>query len=196
MNDREERNFIRLEKLGDATDEELMDLGLSDDTIRRFREWQRGPEAVEKKSSIAPLLLILIIIGVCMFFGLGQAGKKKTVSKPAAVPVAVTCTLSKYKEPSLAAFLVFADIVDNTDYSEPGSRQIAKTALTKLLARVDNIPCKNTFPLKHETLEYSVYHLLEAIKYTDNGNNIEASRSLDKALLNAERYANWSLDVD
>ena len=66
---------------------------------------------------------------------------------------------------------------------------------TSLSSRIDRVRCKDTFPLKHETLEYSAKHFIDALDYILAGNAQEANFSLNKAILNIETFYDWSVDV-
>ncbi len=133
----------------------------------------------------------ILIIVLCLCFSFGLVGcKTSKVSTPEA------CDLATYKKYALPLMQELSDIVDKTDMSDASSRKAAKSSLQYLLFNINQVKCKNDFPLKHETLEYSVRHLIDAIDYADKGDYDEATLSINKATLNIENFLDWSVDVD
>ena len=90
----------------------------------------------------------------------------------------------------------FSGILDQIDIRDASSRKTTKSSLESLLTRINQVKCKSDFPLKQETLVYSVKHMIDAINYMDKGNYEEATLSINKSLLNVENFQDWSIDVD
>mgnify|MGYP001367790196 FL=1 len=90
----------------------------------------------------------------------------------------------------------FGEIVKQLEIRDATSRAEIKSDLEILLSKINQVDCRNDFPLKHETLEYSVRHMIDAIEYADKGDFVEANYSINKSLLNVETFQDWSVDVD
>jgi hypothetical protein len=83
----------------------------------------------------------------------------------------------------------------NVNFNDAASRKDARSKLLSLQIKINNINCKDDYPLKQETLEYTVIHFLDALKYADEGNTTKRDQSMNKSILNLERFNDWSVDV-
>lgn len=75
------------------------------------------------------------------------------------------------------------------------SRQADMAQLRSLLTKADQLRYKDTFPLKHETLIFAIKHMVDALTYKDNYEDISANQALSRSLLNQERFSNWNVDI-
>ena len=137
-----------------------------------------------------------LILVLCLCFSLGLVGcetSKVSTPKPPAIE---TCNLTTYKKYAQPLMQEFSGILDQIDIRDASSRKTTKSSLESLLTRINQVKCKSDFPLKQETLVYSVKHMIDAINYIDKGNYEEATLSINKSLLNVENFQDWSIDVD
>jgi len=120
--------------------------------------------------------------------GCGSSGGNSTVSE--------SCNLSTYKKYAQPLMQEFSDIVQKVEIREEASRRETKSNLEALLARINQVKCREEFPLKHETLVYSVKHMIDAMDYGNKGDYEEMNNSINKSLLNVESFQDWTVDVD
>ena len=144
-------------------------------------------EVIMKKILIVILCLCLSLILV------GCETSKVSTPKPPAIE---TCNLTAYKKYAQPLMQEFSNILDQTDIRDASSRKITKSSLESLLTRINQVKCKSDFPLKQETLVYSVKHMLDAINYMDKGAYEEATLSINKSLVNVENFQDWTVDVE
>lgn len=105
------------------------------------------------------------------------------------------CTLEKYKRNAQVLMDRYSDVVNDLELRDADSRATARQTLLILQDRAENLICRENYPLKQETLEFSIKHLLDALDYMDQGDSQSANESINKALLNVEQFNNWSVDV-
>ena len=105
------------------------------------------------------------------------------------------CTLQKYKSSATVLMRRYAVIVDDLELRDATSRAETRTKLLILKGEIDTVECRENYPMKHETLEYSVKHLLDALDYTDQGDYESANQSINAALINVKQFNDWSVDV-
>lgn len=105
------------------------------------------------------------------------------------------CTLEKYKRNAQTVMDRYSDVVNDLELRDADSRATARRTLLILQDRAENLICKEDYPLKQETLEFSISHLLDALDYMDQGDYQSANESINKALLNVEQFNNWSVDI-
>lgn len=141
----------------------------------------------KKKTSLIPFLLLVLacIVLWSLVFG-GGGGSSNTNT---------SCSLSVYRQSASQVMYEVSQVGINVNFSEPASRKDARTKLLSLQIKINQINCKDDYPLKHETLEYTVIHFLDALKYADEGNTVKRDQSMNKAILNMESFNDWSVDV-
>lgn len=132
----------------------------------------------------------------CLFVFLGLAGCGTDTVKDKSGAEVKTCDLYTYKKSAQPYMQEFSDIVSELNIRDDASKFETKSELESLLKKINLVKCKSEFPLKHETLEYSIRHMIDAIDYANNGDYVEMNYSLEKAILNAETFQDWSVDVD
>lgn len=132
-----------------------------------------------------------LIITVVLF--LAACGGGQSVSLPTSAPL---CTLQMYKDDAQPLMREVGSIARGTSLSNPDDLTASISELSGLQTQIRGLQCQERFPLKHETLEFSASHLMAALKAVQSGNSEEATTSLNLALLNIERFNDWSVDVD
>ena len=105
------------------------------------------------------------------------------------------CTFSKYKAEASPIMERVGAISNELVLSDEASRERARENLLILQLKINQVECKNDYPLKHETLEYSVKHFLDALDYADQGDFEKVNQSLNYAIINIERFNDWSVDM-
>lgn len=146
-----------------------------------------APKETSKEFEKQRAKLVFILIGVAIaLFALSRAGGDAKTS---------SCSLSRYRQAATPLMQEFSTIVNSIDLNSAASRDVAQTQLRTLRARAGRVECRHEYPLKQETLEYAINHTLEALTAFDAGDAAGANRSLDFALLNVERFQDWSVDV-
>lgn len=140
--------------------------------------------------------ILILVLCLCFSFGLvGCKTSKVSTPKPTATAIGA-CTVTTYKKYAQPLMQDFHDIIEQLDIRDASSRKSIKLVLETLLTRIGQVRCRDAFPLKQETLVYSVKHMIDAINYIDDGNLEEANFSINKSLLNIEAFQDWSVDVD
>lgn len=147
---------------------------------------------VEKFFSEDTMKRIPIIV-FCLCISLGLVGCGMNTASETLAP---TCNLDTYKKSAQPLMQEFSDIVKQLQIRDATSRTETKSKLESLLLKINQVECRNDFPLKQETLEYSVRHMIDAIEYADKGDFVETNYSINKSLLNVENFQDWSVDID
>jgi hypothetical protein len=104
--------------------------------------------------------------------------------------------VDEYRTAATPVMTSMSNIVEKLNFQSSTSRAEARTALNALQGRIDGLPCRSSYPLKHETLQFTLTHLLNALAYADSGDFTRMNQSLDKSLLNAQRFSDWTVDLD
>lgn len=125
------------------------------------------------------------VVAFCLFFFLGLFGCDSE-----------KCDLATYRKNAEPLMQELGEVYDRVDVGSDTSRAKAENDLIDLLERINQVECREEFPLKHETLEYAVRHVLDALLYADAEDYTEASNSVDKSRLNIDRFFDWTVDVD
>lgn len=136
---------------------------------------------------------LLIVVLVVVVFFLFLLGCETSASNQEAIQA---CDLDTYKKSAQLLMQEFSNIVKQLQIRDATSRTETRRNLESLLLKINQVKCRNDFPLKQETLEYSVRHMIAAIEYADNGNFEEVNISINKSLLNVENFQDWSVDVE
>jgi len=167
--------------------------------------WQYGGDSISKKTLLdeinalasqginKTLMKRMLIIVFCLCISLGLVGCGTSAPDPAAIQI---CNLATYKKSAQPLMQEFSGIVNQLQIRDATSRTATKSRLESLLSKINQVKCRDDFPLKQETLEYSVRHMIDAIEYADKGNFVEMNYSINKSLLNVETFQDWSVDVD
>jgi len=142
------------------------------------------------------ILIIVFCVIVFMVLMAWFATSNTRAPNPSNLSAIQTCNLSTYKTSAQPLMQEFSNIVKQLEIRDASSRTKTKSSLESLLIRINQVKCKSYFPLKQETLVYSVKHMIDAINYMDKGNYEEATLSINKSLLNVENFQDWSIDVD
>ena len=130
---------------------------------------------------------------LCLCVSIALAGCGSSVGKNT---TRESCNLETYKKYAQPLMHEFSDIVKKVAIREEASRRETKSSLEALLVRINQVKCREEFPLKQETLVYSVKHMIDAMDYGNMGNYEEMYFSINKSLLNVESFQDWTIDVD
>lgn len=125
---------------------------------------------------------LVLLVGIVLY-GIGDAFTIKG------------CTFSKYKAAASPIMERVGVISNELVLTDATSRATARKELLILQIVINQVECKNDYPLKHETLEYSVKHFLDALDYADQGDFEKVNQSLNYAVINIERFNDWSVDT-
>lgn len=140
----------------------------------------KGVGAMKTKINLVLLFFAVFVIG-CQ--------PKQATQEPEG------CTLQKYKSSATVLMRRYSLVIKELDIRDATSRNITREKLLDLKEKIDAVKCKERYPLKHETLAYSVKHMLDALDYTDQGDYESANQSINAALINVEQFNDWSVDV-
>jgi len=154
------------------------------------------PEAKPVKSGgrARGLIIVALVIigGYWLFSALRNSAERQIIE----TLNSTGCSLSTYRSQARPIMDDFNALIEDTDLSTVASRNSTYLELNPLMARVNNIECRSDYPLKQETLLFSIQHYKDAIDALNRGDADEANQSLDLAIINAERFNDWSVDVD
>lgn len=100
----------------------------------------------------------------------------------------IPCTHPEYKAEATEQMGEFLLLMEKPN--------VTRIHFANRLKQIRMMECADAFPLKQETLEYAVVHFLEGFDHMRNGDEDAATISANKALLNVERFADWSADMD
>lgn len=106
------------------------------------------------------------------------------------------CTVESYRNDASVIVRELSAVSTSLDITDSASRSSARTELNQILFRVNRLRCRDEYPLKHETLEYTIRHTLDSLDYMDDGENVKALESMDRALVNVNRFNDWTVDID
>jgi len=146
-----------------------------------------------KNKKTTPKITLIVVLCVFTFLGLVSCNSNDLSENQDAVQ---TCNIDKYKNNAMPLMQDFSDIVQELQIRDATSRAETKRDLESLLDKMNYVKCKDDFPLKHETLEYSVKHMIDAIDYADEGDYEQMNFSINKSLLNVETFQDWTIDID
>jgi len=105
------------------------------------------------------------------------------------------CDLATYKKHAIPVMEKFSGIIKNLDIRDEDSRAATTEKIKAMQSEARNVKCKESYPLKQETLEFTIKHWLDALTYAEKGDFQEASYSLEKAMLNFDAFNDWTMDV-
>jgi len=142
------------------------------------------------------ILIIVYCVIVFLVLMAWFAISNTRAPNPSNLSAIQTCNLSTYKTSAQPLMQEFSNIVKQLEIRDASSRTKTKSSLESLLIRINQVKCKSDFPLKHETLVYSVKHMIDAIDYADKGDYAEMNYSIEKSLLNVETFQDWSIDTN
>lgn len=134
--------------------------------------------------------IVVIFLVALSLVGCSGGQEKATDSSTSDV-----CDLSTYKMHAIPVMEKYAGILQLVDINDKDSRASMVERLEALLSEARNVKCKDSYPLKQETLEYSIKHMLDALNYFEQGQIEDAKISLQKSTLNVEAFSDWSMDV-
>lgn len=106
------------------------------------------------------------------------------------------CTAQVYRESAEPLMQELSDITDQIDLQDADSRREGRDNITAVVTKISSLECRGEFPLKQETLLFAAMNFRDAITAMDTGDATRAAEKLDLATLNAERFNDWSVDMD
>lgn len=112
-----------------------------------------------------------------------------------------SCSLTKYRSLVEPLMNKYRDVAKQIDphFVSIKNQQSAITIISELetLQReVEQTLCSPQFPLKHETLLFTIKHTIDALVHAGKGNYESARQALNRALLNQQRFDNWNADIE
>ena len=142
----------------------------------------------KKRSLVLPLIGIIVLLcgGIWAASVLQGVGGDE----------AEACTSGGYRRGAIALMDDLNEITDQVDIRDANSRAEGRTQITAVLTRINQLECRDAFPLKHESLEFTARHFRDALDAMDDGDLDGAAESLDAAALNAARFNDWSVDMN
>ena len=144
-----------------------------------------------KQTTLFPAVLLSIVAALV----LPSCRPGELPAKHPATEAPQACDLRTYRSKAEPLMYEFAAIASGLSLYDHGSRVETLDSLDALLTKIDHLPCKDTYPFKHETLELTVRHTIDAIHFSGDGDDIAASQSLDKALATITEFKDWNFDV-
>jgi hypothetical protein len=132
-------------------------------------------------------LLVVLIIAVVFLFACSQQSDESGSTG--------LCSKESYKEEATSVMEDFQGFIVNIELDDPNSLDRAERELRDLLVEAKGVKCAYKYPLKQETLEYSIIHMIDAVQYAKAENLSEMQTSLNKVELNVEQFYNWSVDM-
>lgn len=105
------------------------------------------------------------------------------------------CTVTTYKTEAQPIMNEFGRTIKDVSLRDHGEVQAAIDKMETLLAKTKTVQCREKYPLKHETLEYAIRHMIDAFEYVLAEDLIEMQRSINKSELNVNQFNNWNVDV-
>lgn len=139
----------------------------------------------KKRSRVLPLVAVIVLLcGLVWVASIFMGGDE-----------AEACTSGGYRSGAIALMNELNAITDQVDIRDTDSRAGGREEITAVLTKINQLECREAFPLKHETLEYAARHFRDALDAMDAGDLDGAAESIDAAALNAERFNDWSVDM-
>lgn len=139
----------------------------------------------KKRSRVLPLVAVIVLLcGLIWVATLFMGGAE-----------AEACTSGSYRSGAIALMNELNAITDQVDIRDADSRTGGREEITAVLTKINQLDCREAFPLKHETLEFAARHFRDALDAMDAGDLDGAAESIDAAALNAERFNDWSVDM-
>lgn len=140
----------------------------------------------KKRSRVLPLVAVIVLLcGLIWVATLFTGGGAE----------AEACTSGSYRSGAIALMNELNAITDQVDIRDADSRAGGREEITTVLTKINQLDCREAFPLKHETLEFAARHFRDALDAMDAGDLDGATESIDAAALNAERFNDWSVDM-
>lgn len=104
------------------------------------------------------------------------------------------CSLGEYKEEAVPVMQEFQNYIQGIDLGDPGPD--VKQELREILDKAEGVGCAYKYPLKQETLEYSIRHMLDVVRYAEQEDFSEMQDALNKVEINVNQFYNWEADVN
>lgn len=105
-----------------------------------------------------------------------------------------SCSFINYKNNATAVMKEFQEYIQTIDLNDPQSYVVDD--LNTLKIKAEYLECADRYPLKQETLEKSIEHMIDVVRYVEDENYSSMQTSLNRVELNVERFYDWSVDID
>jgi hypothetical protein len=105
------------------------------------------------------------------------------------------CTVDKYRNSAEPIMQEFGRYIKTVDLHDPQSIKDAQAYMVTLENRAGKVACRDEYPLKHETLVYSIKHMKDYFEYFLAEDYVKADQTMKKVELNVNRFVDWTVDV-
>lgn len=153
---------------------------------------------IRKLAALAVLLTLLVACSPPARFR--QSPRSAT---PTAAPDPVrssssapSCDVSTYRTRAGAIMRQLNQKLDPIELTDSTSVSAVLSDVTALRQSAEKMQVDKCLALKHETLVYTMRHTEEALRHALAGDYVEMNYSLNRALLNQERFNDWTVDID
>ena len=89
-----------------------------------------------------------------------------------------------------------SDLTDRVSLDSDADAMNARRQFEAVLKDIRGMKCAEAYPFKQETLEYTAIHAIRAIDSFLDGDLAGMNDSFDSAILNAQWFNDWSVDMD
>lgn len=113
--------------------------------------------------------------------------------RPTSTP---SCDVDTYRTRAEAIMRRLRQELDPVDLADNASVRDVLSDVTDLRQSAEAMQVDECLALKHETLVFTMRHTEEALRHALAGDYGEMDISLNRALLNQDRFNDWSVDID
>lgn len=106
------------------------------------------------------------------------------------------CSLATYREQSEGVMDEVGQLARTTDLDDADDVTATISRLAALETQAKGLRCAANFPLKQETLVFTITHFRDSLRAVENGDLAAADRAMTNMELNMTRFADWTVDVD
>jgi len=106
-----------------------------------------------------------------------------------------SCSASEYKTQATAQMNRLQSVMQGIDLSNKSAIAQEKREVSAILGSINSMSCRNAFPLKQETLEYSARHFLDVLKHAESGDLAAMQTAINRMELNVDTFYDWSVDM-
>ena len=142
------------------------------------------------------MLLISLVLVACMDAPMPQRDQPLRSSVPSTPRSSfASCSVSEYKTQATAQMNRLQSVMQGIDLSNKSAIAQEKQEVSAILGSINSMSCRNAFPLKQETLEYSARHFLDVLKHAESGDLAAMQTAINRMELNVDTFYDWSVDM-